>query len=337
MSEPAAIPAPLKRVPPEPSPASETPRSRSASPPPLPPQWKPTHDELAALTIAVTPDPDSDEPPTISDVLTSRTSVSFCSSVAIHLLLWCSIFFVTRWLGVNWTDLLDIEQPPIQASLGEEDIVDDLAKFEVIGEVDASLDTPASNLESLAAQLQQSDSAWLKSSADDVWRSFSESKVDGDGAGVLLKVPASGLAVTKGSFTAFTIPAHPRPRETYSIVIEVRLKNDVKKYRASDLSGEVKGSDNYTQKLPFDPRAPNASGYPAEDKRIKPLKSDSILDVVDNKVQIVVKVPGAARLVKDTIRISSRRLKETQELTLVFGQNPDDNNLDDPKDEDGAN
>jgi hypothetical protein len=44
-----------------------------------------------------------------------------------------------------------------------------------------------------------------------------------------------------------------------------------------------------------------------------------VLDVIDNRVQIIVKVPGAARLVKDEIRIRSRKLKEEQELTLVFG------------------
>ena len=38
-----------------------------------------------------------------------------------------------------------------------------------------------------------------------------------------------------------------------------------------------------------------------------------------NRVQIIVKVPGAARLVKDVIKIRSRKLKEEQELTLVFG------------------
>jgi aspartate carbamoyltransferase regulatory subunit len=45
-----------------------------------------------------------------------------------------------------------------------------------------------------------------------------------------------------------------------------------------------------------------------------------MLDVVKNKVQIVIRVPGGARLVKDVITIRSRRLKEDQELELIFGQ-----------------
>lgn len=78
----------------------------------------------------------------------------------------------------------------------------------------------------------------------------------------LLKVPVDGLAVTKGSFTAFTIPAAPKPRQAYSIVIEVKLPDDVEEYRVSDLSGKVRGTDGYEQKLPYDTRTPGAAGYP---------------------------------------------------------------------------
>jgi aspartate carbamoyltransferase regulatory subunit len=49
------------------------------------------------------------------------------------------------------------------------------------------------------------------------------------------------------------------------------------------------------------------------------LTSSTVLNVEKNRVQIIVKVPGAARMVKDVIKIRSRKLKEEQELTLVFG------------------
>ena len=49
------------------------------------------------------------------------------------------------------------------------------------------------------------------------------------------------------------------------------------------------------------------------------LTSSTVLEVFKNRVQIIVKVPGAARMVKDVIKIRSRKLKEEQELTLVFG------------------
>ena len=177
-------------------------------------------------------------------------------------------------------------------------------------------------LEQLAAELQRSENGTLLTAQDDVWKSILGSKENDpseDGSGVLLKVPESGLAVTKGSFTAFTIPANPKPREVYSIVIEVRLPDDVKEFRVSDLVGEVRGSDKYVQKIPYDKDAPSAAGYPVENAGIKVLTSSTVLEVFKNRVQIIVKVPGAARMVKDVIKIRSRKLKEEQELTLVFG------------------
>jgi len=143
---------------------------------------------------------------------------------------------------------------------------------------------------------------------------------DAPAPGDLLKIPEDGVAVTKGSFTAFTIPAAPQPRQAYSIVIEVKLPDDVKTYPVSDLSGKVRGTDGYEQKLPYDTRTPGAAGYPAAGGSTRRIESSTILDVVQNKVQIVIRVPGGARLVKDVITVRSRRLKEDQELELIFGQ-----------------
>ena len=138
--------------------------------------------------------------------------------------------------------MTEVHQPPLQAALGDEDILDESAKFDLAAEIRTDLETPSNSLEQLAQQLQRSDAAWLKSTTDDVWNNVPAGDPEDPhaaGAGVLLKVPASGLAVTKGSFTAFTIPAQPKPRESYKIVIEVRLPENVRKYRVSDLSGEV--------------------------------------------------------------------------------------------------
>jgi len=265
--------------------------------------------------------------------LTSTATVSFFSSATFHLLLMGTVVVVTQFLGLDWLRLQEEPQRPLQASLGDEEIAGELPVFELAGEPTEIQDIPASNLQQLARQLQQSDAASLLAANDDVWRNVMGSDAQdpkSDGAGVLLKVPESGLAVTKGSFTAFTIPANPKPREIYSIVIEVRLPDDVKKFKVNDLVGEVRGSDGYTQKLPYDSRTPYAAGYPAENERIKVMDGSTVLDVINNRVQIIVKVPGAAQLVKDIIRIRSRRLKEEQELTLVFGvarnsSRPDEN------------
>lgn len=257
----------------------------------------------------------------VTTLLTSAAAVGFFSSATFHLLLFGAIIVVAQLLGLNWLPLPD-DQLSLTASLGNENIQDDFAKFEFVGEVSTEQETPARSVQQLAAALQPSDSGQLMLALDSVMQSIPGGDLENpkeDGSGFLLKIPESGLAVTKGSFTAFTIPANPKPLETYSIVIEVRLPDDVKKYRVSDLSGEVRGSDRYTQKLPFDSTRPGASGFPGINQTVTPLKSSTILNVVNNKVQIVVKVPGAAKMVRDVIRIRSSKLREEQELTIVFG------------------
>jgi hypothetical protein len=45
-----------------------------------------------------------------------------------------------------------------------------------------------------------------------------------------------------------------------------------------------------------------------------------MLPIVDGVVQILIQVPGADALVKDTVSVKSRSLKEQQTLELVFGE-----------------
>ncbi len=273
------------------------------------------------------PDQSTEDRGAVAAALTSGTALSFVSSATFHLIAWGLAILICQLFGLDWTQLTESQEPSIQAALGDEDILDDMARFEIVGEFGPELEIPSNGLEQIGQQLKKSDQALLNSATGDIFSNVSNGEVGGEGGGkegggtgVLLRVPASGLAVTKGSFTAFTIPAHPAPRQAYSIVIEIRLKDNVRKYRVSDLSGDVRGSDNYVQKLPFDSRAPMASGFPAADKKITALTAATILDVVNNRVQIIVKVPGAASLVRDEIRIRSKKLREEQEITLVFGK-----------------
>jgi hypothetical protein len=254
--------------------------------------------------------------------VTSSTAVSVYSSVLFHLVVWGLALLICHWLGLTWDLRSEELAAPMQVSLGDEDIVDDLPQVNLIGDINPDLEKPSSTMQELAVQLQKSESARLVTTLEDAWKNLPGSlneDDDGPGSAALLKVPESGLAVTKGSFTAFTIPAHPQPMESYRIVIEVRLPSDIKRFRVSDLNGEVRGSDGYTQKIPYDSRTPYAAGYPTPEKKIEILQASTALDVIDNKIQIVIKIPGGERLVKDVIRIRSRKLNEEQELTLVFG------------------
>jgi hypothetical protein len=259
----------------------------------------------------------------VAAILKSKSALSFYSSAIFHLSIWTSAFLFCKFFGLYEGPLPGPSQANVQASLGEADVLDDAANFEFVGEIGLKLELPTTGLNEIGQQLRASDLAGLSRASSDVFgpsQAANGSGEQGGGTGVLLRVPASGLAVTKGSFTAFTIPAKPLPHESYSIVVEIRLTSNVRQYRVSDLSGEVRGSDNYVQKLPFDPRSPLASGYPAENKKVKPLTSSTVLEVVDNRVQIVIRVPGAARLVRDEIRIRSKRLREEQVLTLIFNE-----------------
>ena len=282
-------------------------------------------EDVVPQTVSIHESACDDDQPEMGPVvaaLTSASAVSFFSSATFHVLVFGTVAALSPLLGLDWLLPTEETQPLLQAALGDEDIMDDAAAFEFIADISDQFEKPTSSLEQLAAELQRSENGTLLTAQDDVWKSLLGSKEndpDEDGSGVLLKVPESGLAVTKGSFTAFTIPANPRPRDVYSIVIEVRLPDDVKEYRVSDLVGEVRGSDKYVQKIPYDKDSPSAAGFQTKEKGFKVLTNSTTLEVFKNRVQIIVKVPGAARLVKDVIKIRSRKLKEEQELTLVFG------------------
>lgn len=111
-----------------------------------------------------------------------------------------------------------------------------------------------------------------------------------------VRVPAS--AITKGSFTVWTEPEDPLPRRPYEIVIQVQLSSAIKGYRLRDLTGIVTGTDNFEKPIKF--------------------KSTERRAVKDGKVQVRIPIPGADKLVRDTIRVRSDILKEEQTIEIVF-------------------
>lgn len=121
----------------------------------------------------------------------------------------------------------------------------------------------------------------------------------GEGAGMsvgALNIPK--YAVTKGSFSAWTDPKDPEPGFSYQIVIQFRLPANVKVYRGSDLTGMVIGTDGYKQAIR--------------------LSKNEAFTVQDGSVQIRQVVPGAAKLVRDTIRVESKLLREKQVIEIEF-------------------
>ncbi|WP_166819760.1 hypothetical protein [Thalassoroseus pseudoceratinae] len=109
-------------------------------------------------------------------------------------------------------------------------------------------------------------------------------------------------ALKKGSFAVWTEPRDPIPKEPYYIIIDVdisSLDKKLKSYPKRDLSGSVVGTDNYEQD--FGGRRERGN-----------------LPIVDEHVRMKVLVPGAARLVRDTIKVKSKLLNEEQTITIVF-------------------
>lgn len=118
------------------------------------------------------------------------------------------------------------------------------------------------------------------------------------GGGFDLAIPKQ--AVTKGSFTVWTVPEDPMPGQQYVIMIQIKLKNNVKRFPRRDVSGNIVGTDGYKDYF----GGPTEPGY-------YPIENNSV------RFQALT-VPGAAKLVKDVINVESKILDEKQRIELVF-------------------
>jgi hypothetical protein len=123
-------------------------------------------------------------------------------------------------------------------------------------------------------------------------------------------------AVTKGSFSAWTEPKDPSPREDYRIVIQVTLPSNTTSYSENDLSGLVIGTDNYRQ--PLGSAVSSSVGVIVGSNNYKRYFESGVFKYSGTSATLSVLVPGAANLVQDTIQIKSNLLNESQELKIVF-------------------
>jgi hypothetical protein len=139
----------------------------------------------------------------------------------------------------------------------------------------------------------------------------------GDDDGFAFKMPTGGRVSKKGSFAAWTVPKDPKPGQDYQIVIRIKLPKSSRKYRVDDLSGMVIGTDGYRLAIPFDRDKPGKTKAEKNGKLL-PVEPGDYLRIVNSHVQLVVDVPGAASLVKDTIEVRSKKLKEDQKLEIEF-------------------
>ncbi len=258
---------------------------------------------------------DAVEPVPLVDSLTSYDAVAVYFSFAFHLAV-LGIILLTLWLlNLFYLDQVTVVDP-LRASLAEETVLDDEPLMQTPAlevEAPASFDAPEDSAVAIAEALsnQSLDAAQILDTVSGAEGS------EGD-VGLNVVLPG-GNAVTKGSFTAWTVPENPAEGQRYKIYIEVKLPRNVTIYRLTDLSGFVRGTDNYTQRLPWDPLR-GTMPYVYKNDRYVQVRRSERLRIRGGKAQISVDVHGAARMVRDEITIRSEMLKEEQSLTLVFGK-----------------
>lgn len=164
-------------------------------------------------------------------------------------------------------------------------------------------DTPAARFE-LAPIEALSQTATGFDPLDMAKNSANGSSETDNGDGVAMpSVGIPSFAITKGSFSVWTEPRDPKPRQNYYIIIHVKLPAGQTIYPSSDLTGEVIGSDGYRLVI---------------QTALKQVDTPARIKVKNNGVQLKVFVPGAERLVRDEIRVNSRVLKEKQVIEIEF-------------------
>ena len=225
-------------------------------------------------------------------------------SLAVHgvILLGAALYAVDAHRGVPGLTLAST--PGDDSEELRLDVID--TAVELAGSQSPTLQAPPIDLEPIDADLL---ARALAATPADLAAGEAEGTGEGDGKGsdagdAGFSVPGGGNVVKAGSFTAWTIPTDPRPRQHYLIVIQIDLPDHLKlrKYPKRDLYGSVKGTDGYKKQIPSD-NARERRGF---------------LPIRNGKAEIVVPVLGGKNLVKDRIKVGSRLLNESQELELVF-------------------
>jgi hypothetical protein len=244
--------------------------------------------------------------------LTGKEARSIVTSFAFHaVLLLCMSLILFTQIGDN---------EAISMIMGQENALPTFEEVDMTFETTGGEATKAPQLQKVQ---QESAESILQSDFNEMFNPPGTGKGTGGGEGFdfAFKMPTGGKAVTKGSFTAWTVPKDPKPGQDYKIVIQIKVPETVKRYRIADLSGRVIGTDKYTLDIPYENQF-NRYGTKIQ----KSLRSDKLefvkrgdyARIVDSQVQVIVNVEGAKQLVQDTIEVKSRMLKEEQKLEIVF-------------------
>jgi hypothetical protein len=117
------------------------------------------------------------------------------------------------------------------------------------------------------------------------------------------QTPVPQQAVTQGSFTVWANPPNPVEGQPYNVHVRVKLPNTVNQYNRNDLSGTLVGTDGYFQPI------------------------NGIFSIIQpfyfvpgtGYAELVMRIPGAKRGVNDTLKVTSKLINESQNISVWFG------------------
>ncbi len=110
-------------------------------------------------------------------------------------------------------------------------------------------------------------------------------------------------AIVKGSFSVWATPSRPAQGEDYIIHIQIKLPSQTMNYYRNDLSGTLIGTDGYSQTI-------NHPKYFMMQRFTYVTGSPS--------AEFAMLIPGAASGVNDTIKVTSKLLNESQDISVRF-------------------
>lgn len=266
--------------------------------PPIIPAATPKRSKKKLPVIKISPPEtksDDSEKNWLTRWISKQTLVGLATSLTLHTVVLVSLAFIVISTATRNDEFGIVGVVGDTAQDGEEIVIDTGGVDLNAGEAAPLEFSPdiAKSLEGIGAGSEHSDAVRAGTGG--------HGKGDGDGEGTAVRVGSlkiPGHAQTRGSFSAWAEPRDPKPGQDYHIVIHIQLPPKYKKYKGSDLTGMVIGTDKYEQKIQY--------------------KGNETFPVEDGAVEFRIRVPGGGRLVRDTIRVESKLLKEKHTFEIEF-------------------
>lgn len=105
-------------------------------------------------------------------------------------------------------------------------------------------------------------------------------------------------AITQGNMSVWMDPRDPKPGHDYELVIQLKLPPNVTTYSGSDLTAKITGPNNFLREIWYEPH--------------------QFLHIENGMIQIRVDVPNAAPLIRHSVYVESKMLKEEEQFEIEY-------------------